>query len=168
MKKLLVMGAILALGVVFVEFSVKVDAQKGASALFSFRETPAARPSAEKSSLASVKEADISIDLQQLSRGTTPRLRIPLFDGKTYQAVNTSTEMRDLTDLTWRGKIREGKFDGDVVLTFKNGYVAGIIYAPIGGLRDRTERRPADTGSNSIRGFSPTARAQSTANLQKP
>jgi len=130
MKKLLVTGAILALGVVFVEFSVKVDAQKGTSALFTFRDTPAARPSAEKSSLASVKEADISIDLTQLSRGTTPWLRIPLFDGKTYQAVNTSTEMRDLTDLTWRGKIREGKFDGDVVLTFKNGYVAGIIYAP--------------------------------------
>jgi peptidyl-Asp metalloendopeptidase len=129
MKKLLVMGAILALGVVFVDFSAKVHAQKG-RALFAFTETPAARPVGERSSIASVREADISIDLQQLSRGTAPRLSLPLFDGKTYEAVSTGTEIRSLTDLTWRGKIREGKVDGDVILTFRNGYVAGIIYAP--------------------------------------
>jgi peptidyl-Asp metalloendopeptidase len=129
MKKLVLVGAVILLGAFFANYSVTVNAQ---NALFSFNGLPAARASGERNSLASVKETDIHIDLGQLSRGNTPKLNLPLFDGKTYQAVGTGTEVRGMTDLTWRGKIREGKFEGDVLFTYKNGYVAGIIYSPAG------------------------------------
>ena len=35
-----------------------------------------------------------------------------------------------MDDYTWRGKIVEKEFSGDVVLTFRKGFVAGLIYAP--------------------------------------
>lgn len=106
--------------------ALRVDAQNKA-AFFSIKGTPQAKSAAERYSVASIKEADIEINLASVNAS---RLYLPLFDGKTYEAAGTGTEMRSLTDLTWRGKIREGKFEGDVVLTLKNGYVAGIIYTP--------------------------------------
>lgn len=100
------------------------------AALFTFIETPAARSATDRYSVASVKESDIRINLAELSRGGTERLSLPLFDGKTYEAKSTGIEIRSMTDLTWRGKIRQGKFEGDVILTLKNGYVAGLVYSP--------------------------------------
>jgi hypothetical protein len=100
------------------------------TALFVFTETPAARPATERYSVASVKESEIRINLAELSRGSAESLSLPLFDGKTYDAKSTGIEVRGMTDLTWRGKIRQGKFEGDVILTLKNGYVAGLIYSP--------------------------------------
>ena len=106
----------------------KAEAQN--TPLFTFNETPKALPAGEKYSVASIKEAGISIDLAELSRASAAKLDLPLFDGKTYRAQREEIEIRSLTDLTWRGKIREGKFVGDVMLTLKNGYVAGLIYSP--------------------------------------
>lgn len=122
-------GFVAAIFVFFICVSINIGAQSR-TALFNFTEKPAARPDSQKYSAASVKESEISINLAELSRGSAERLNIPLFDGKTYLAESTGTEIRGMTDLTWRGKIREGKFEGDVVLTFKNGYVAGLIYSP--------------------------------------
>lgn len=130
MKKLAVIVAFIFLGIYFGSYSIKVNAQK--EALFTLSEAPAARASGERSSLGSVKESDIRINLAELTRGRAPSLNLPLFDGKTYRAESTGAEVRGMADLTWRGKIREAKFEGDVVLTYKNGYVAGLIYSPNG------------------------------------
>ncbi len=95
--------------------------------LFKLKEVPSAKM--DKSSLASVSESEISFDSLSLSVAET--LEIPLFDGKTYLARHFQTETRATNDYTWRGRISEGKFEGDVILTFKKGYVAGLIYAPL-------------------------------------
>lgn len=94
--------------------------------LFEFKEVPSAK--LDKTSFASVRESEISFGSLSLIQAET--LEIPLFDGKTYSAKRFQTETRAMNDYTWRGRITEGKFEGDVILTFKNGYVAGIIYAP--------------------------------------
>lgn len=103
-----------------------VSAQKSAK-LFNLKEAASAK--LDKSSLASVRESEISFD--SLNFRNTETLEIALFDGKTYSAKQFQTEIRADNDYTWRGKITEGKFEGDVILTFKKGYVAGIIYAPM-------------------------------------
>jgi len=95
--------------------------------LFELKETPAAR--SEKSSIASVRESEI--EFGSLSFRQTETLEIPLFDGKTYAAKLFRAETRAMNDFTWHGKITEGKLVGDVVLTFKNGHVSGLIYAPL-------------------------------------
>ena len=95
--------------------------------LFNWRETPSAK--IIKASIASVRESEIGFASLDFRRTAT--LEIPLFDGKTYEAEHYQTETRAPDDYTWRGKISEGKFEGDVVLTFRKGYVAGLIYAPL-------------------------------------
>ncbi len=102
-----------------------ISAQTGVK-LFNFKEVPSAK--IDKSSIASIRESDINFDSLSLSQAKT--LEIPLFDGKIYFAKHFQTETRAGGDYTWRGKIVDGKFEGDVILTFKNGYVAGLIYAP--------------------------------------
>jgi hypothetical protein len=52
---------------------------------------------------------------------------IPLFDGEVLDAEVSRTERRSLTDVTWSGKTR-GKVAGDVIITHRNGFVAGLIY----------------------------------------
>lgn len=128
MKKLILVGAFAVLGLLFWTGSGKVEARN--APLFTLKEAPQARPAAERSSLASVKEADISIDMAAVSRPGSSRLDLPLFDGKTYRAQREELEIRSATDLTWRGKVREGSFLGEVVLTLRNGYVFGLIYSP--------------------------------------
>ena len=92
--------------------------------LFTIEQPPAAMPEGDRSSTASRREAVIRINIAA-SEAETPELSIPLFDGKTHTAVRTSGEFRAMNDTTWRGKIGG---DHDVVLTFKNGFVAGLIY----------------------------------------
>lgn len=116
----------LGLLVLTLNFTFSAAAQNSAK-LFEIKETPAART--EKSSIASVRESEIAFDSLSLRQAET--LEIPLFDGKTYAAKHFQTETRAMNDYTWRGKIREGKFEGDVVLTFRGGYVSGLIYAPL-------------------------------------
>jgi hypothetical protein len=108
-------------------FSSSGPAQ-GQVRLFSIRDVPAAVT--DKTSIASVREADI-----EFPRGITAfremnEAELPLFDGKLYRAARIGTEIRSMDDHSWWGKIREGKFDGDVILTFRKGFVAGLIYSP--------------------------------------
>ncbi|MEP6903321.1 MAG: M12 family metallo-peptidase [Actinomycetota bacterium] len=123
MKKLF--WAIAMLVVVFSGVNF-VSAQASAK-LFAFKEIPSAK--LDKSSLGSIRESEIGFDSLSLSGAET--LEIPLFDGKTYLAKHFQTETRAADDYTWRGRISEGKFAGDVILTFRKGYVAGLIYAPL-------------------------------------
>ncbi len=103
--------------------------QSDGATLFSLN--TAARPVAEadRSSVASVREAEIVFpaDAQVILRGK--RLTIPLFDNKQFQADVRHVETRSVDDLTWRGKIKTGEIEGDVVITFRKGIVSGLIYA---------------------------------------
>lgn len=85
---------------------------------------------ADKTSIASVEEKVIVFESPAAFSERAEILEIPLFDGKTYQAKFLSTEVRGMDDRTWRGKLIEGKFEGDVILTFRKGFVSGLIYAP--------------------------------------
>src|SRR5262245_17838770 len=83
---------------------IAVDAQKREQ-LFTLKETPAAR--ASKSSIASVREAEIQVNFASMQRGGSTPLRIALFDGKTYEAMQLTSEgfeTRGMDDFTWRGK----------------------------------------------------------------
>jgi len=124
MNKILLPALLVLLGFTFVNAQSRDQ-------LFSLKETPGAR--ADKTSPASVRESEIQVNFASMLRGSSARLSITLFDGKTYQAVqelSEGLEMRALDDFTWRGKITFGKFTGDVTLTAKKGYVAGLIYSP--------------------------------------
>ena len=114
-------NALLTVAVLFLSlgFSLTVNAQTE-KRLFTILETP--ERSLTPSSVASVRESRISID-RHISGG---EIFIPLFDGKIYKATETGSEMRGIDDRTWRGKIGEG----DVILTFYKGHVAGLIYSP--------------------------------------
>ena len=116
MKKLLI------LAILVFAFVIYSSGQNRAS-LFVLKETPSAK--ADKYSVASVRESEIEFNSQN-----SARLDLPLFDGKTYEAKHVSTEIRAMDDYTWRGKIEQGEFSGDVILTFRKGFVAGLIYSP--------------------------------------
>lgn len=83
----------------------------------------------DKVSPASVQEIQISIRPEARELFGKFALEIPLSDGKVYQARRVFSEMRALNDLTWHGKLSDGSFKGDVILTYKNGYIAGLIYS---------------------------------------
>ena len=93
--------------------------------LFRIATTPAAASETERTSRASVQEAAIVFDSPSYAAMNIDRLSIPLFDGKMHTAKRTGIEKRSVTDFTWRGKL----LTGDVILTFKSGYVAGLIYS---------------------------------------
>lgn len=101
---------------------------KSGKKLFNLKETPQSRT--EKTSLASVRESEISFNFQSLGETDTDFLNLTLFDSKSYSAKRFQTEIRGLDDFTWRGKITKDKFEGDVILTFKKGFVSGLIYTP--------------------------------------
>ena len=83
MKKIVVS---LLLSVIFI-FAVSAQAQTR-NLLFRLSETPPSVAGAEKSSIASVRESDIVFYQDNFSEaGLNKRLTIPLFDGKTYEAV---------------------------------------------------------------------------------
>mgnify|MGYP002082845007 CR=1 FL=1 len=98
--------------------------------LFELKESPRARPEAEKSSVASLRESEIEISDTSIKANKKKKQRLPLLDGKIYEAALSNFEERGPNDFTWRGKIVDGKATHDVILTFKNGHVAGLIYAP--------------------------------------
>ncbi len=106
------------------------SAQRSAPALYSLR--TAGRPAAEaaRSSIASVREAEIAFGSSGQELARLSRLTIPLFDEKEFEAFVTQTELRAADDITWRGKIRYAKTEGDVVITFRKGFFSGLIYGP--------------------------------------
>lgn len=85
----------------------------------------------DHTSVASRRESRVQFDPAVIaSIASISELSIPLFDSKAFAAIQASTEVRALDDITWRGKVVNGGFEGDVVLTFRKGFVAGLIYAP--------------------------------------
>lgn len=93
----------------------------GADDLFALKDSPQARSVDQRSSIASVREAEIAIDRRVLARNST--IRLSLFDNKVFTASRLATEgleIRGSERLTWRGKISDKKFAGDVVIT-QNG-----------------------------------------------
>ena len=99
--------------------------------LFRLAEGPRSVSVSDRTSMASKREAIIEFDRAMVAAITSSkRLDIPLFDGKTFIAERRGVENRGLDDSTWRGKIVFGKFDGDIVLTFRKGFVSGLIYSP--------------------------------------
>lgn len=122
------LNAILFLLIV-ISFASFVSAQRGTQ-LFSLVEAPSF--ATEKFSLAAVRQAPIVFDAAALSAENSKKLLLPLFDGKTQEAIRLKSEgleMRAADDYTWRGKIESGNTPGDVTLTFKRGTVAGLIYS---------------------------------------
>jgi len=95
-----------------------------------FEISSTAAPAKERSSLASVREADISFGPASLAESGRERIEILLFDGKAYEARRKDVEIRAIDDYTWRGSIEAKSFTGDVILTFRKGYVSGLIYSP--------------------------------------
>lgn len=126
MKKLIFLSLFFCLIAIF-NFSGAVRGQNRPT-LFSLKQTPQAKPETEKTSFASVRESEIAFN--SLRENNSARLSFPLFDGKIHEAVRVESEFRAMDDYTWRGKIIDGEFSGDVVLTFKKNYVSGLIYAP--------------------------------------
>lgn len=106
--------------------------QTKSAKVFRISTQPAAMPTEARSSIASKREAEITFDQAAVSRvALLNSIEIELFDGKTFLAELGSTEIRSLDDSTWRGKIDpNGKMPGDVVLTFRKGHVAGLIFSP--------------------------------------
>lgn len=104
------------------------SAQPLTSALYAIQGD--AKAVGDKSSIASVREAEITFGAigQDLVRQT--RLTLPLFDGKTVEAELTEFEQRGVDDATWRGKIHYAKVDGDVIVTYRKGFYAALIYGP--------------------------------------
>ena len=143
MKKLILAVVLASFGLFFGAGAENAEAQD--AALFTFNETPKALPAGEKYSVASIKEAGITIDLAELSRANAAKLNFPLFDGKTYRAQREEIEIRSLTDLTWRGKIREGKFVGDCDTDSQNAMLPALFIRPA----RFTRSCPAATGKYS-------------------
>ncbi len=128
MKKLylILLFAIVMAGFVFFHLPSTVEAQRGET-LFRMVTEPARVAEGERSSPGSIREVVISFGSNAGESAGKERLRIPLFDGQVYEAELTAVERRSVTDSTWRGTIKQGE-DHDVILTFKNGYVSGLIY----------------------------------------
>lgn len=91
--------------------------------LFTLSGTPAA--SADKSSVASVRESPVVFGSGSLRDAGV--LQIELFDGVVREAFLAGIENRALDDYTWRGKLVDGNTENDVVLTFRKGFVSGLI-----------------------------------------
>jgi hypothetical protein len=101
--------------------------------LFSLLDSPKVMPDDQKLSPASVRESEITFDFNNLVNQNLQKINLPLFDKQIYQAVQTKSEgleKRSEDNFTWRGKITKKDFSGDVVLTFNQGTVNGLIYSP--------------------------------------
>lgn len=112
-------------------FSPKAKAQIQ-TPLFSLGESLSKSPGSEKSSIASVGETEINFNLKNAGQINVKRLSFPLPGGKAYIAEQKKTEGfedRGKDGFTWRGKLQAGESSGDVVLTFNDGSVSGLIYA---------------------------------------
>lgn len=110
--------------------AVPAASQTASKPLFRIAKIQRSEMLAEKSSPASVREADIEFPASLAELSAADVLEIPGMDGEANFAGRTSSEIRALDDRTWRGKITAGKFEGDVTLTFRKGVVSGLIYTP--------------------------------------
>lgn len=90
------------------------------------------------SSIGSVEETEVHFNFKSLTQFSDTdethlrQLSFPLPDGVlrvATQRARGGLEERGETDFTWRGRLKEGGLLGDVVLTFTDGAVSGLIYA---------------------------------------
>jgi len=79
----------------------------------------------------------VSIALDQLEQGAAV-LRLELPDGPIVDARLADLERRGPGDLVWRGRI-EGGHRGELTLTMKNGFVAGLVSLAEGSWEVRTQ-----------------------------
>ena len=101
---------------------------QGPARLFTLIETP--QVADQKSSVASVREAQIRPAAEDLLSDAAGVLEIPVFDGKTFRANRRVQEMRAMDEQTWIGDITTGDFRGDVIITRHKGHMSGLIYTP--------------------------------------
>ncbi len=137
-RGLIVVAAIFFVAVFYVYgFLPKARGQEQV-ALFSLGETLTKLTDDEKSSIASVSETEINFNFKSLdqlksnNQLDSGQLSFPLPDGKLHVAIQRKTggfEERSDNDFTWRGKLKVNELSGDVVLTFSDGSVSGLIYA---------------------------------------
>jgi len=110
--------------------AISTVSQSGApQRLFVLKEEAAAARLEDKSSVASIREAEIEFAPANFSGAAGERLEMPLFDGKLHTAVRSFVETRAMDDYTWAGKLTSDRFGGDVILTFRKGVVSGLIQA---------------------------------------
>ena len=110
--------------------SPRSSAQGLAPELYALKAVGRPVADADKSSIASVREAEIVFASGGQDVVRQERLTITLFDGKKFEAVVGQVEQRGRDDITWRGKIKYAKVDGDVIITFRKGYYSALIYGP--------------------------------------
>lgn len=106
------------------------SAQRSASALYTLRSPGKSVAAADRSSIASVRESEIVFTSSGQHLAGQSRFTIQLFDGKEFETTVTQVEERAADDVTWRGKIRYAKTEGDVVITFRKGFYSALIYGP--------------------------------------
>ena len=104
--------------------------QQLATKLYSLQSAGKPAAEAEKSSVASVREAEIVFGSDARDLVRQQKLTLPLFDGQDVEAVVTNAERRSADDVTWRGKIEYGRVDGEAIITFRKGHYSGLIYGP--------------------------------------
>lgn len=98
--------------------------------LFAIKTEPKQAIGNDRSSLASVRESIIEFNYDAATLARAETLPITVFDSKQYTAKSGNVEIRAIDDVTWRGKIETKNFSGDMFLTSRKGYVAGMIYTP--------------------------------------
>jgi hypothetical protein len=106
------------------------SAQSVAPKLYSLKTVAKPMAESERSSIASVREAEISFNSYGQDLAARPRLSMTLFDGKEVEAIAAQAEQRAPDDITWRGKIKYERVEGDAVITFRKGFYSALIYGP--------------------------------------
>lgn len=122
--KIKLLGSFLLFAVVL-SGSVAVNAQ-AAPRLFSVTATTS--PFSERTSAAAVDEQVINVNFGAAAADV---IELPI-GGMVFRAVKFDSDLRAMDDTTWRGKIVERDFEGDVILTFHKGILAGLVYTPDG------------------------------------
>ena len=97
--------------------------------IFVLSERASARSEDERSSVASRREARIAFSTKTAAEADVPSVSFPLFDQTVHRARKAGFERRSADDYTWRGKTLDGAVESDVILTFRKGRLAGLIYS---------------------------------------
>ena len=128
LRNVLTAVAAIAALAICVSFGLRSSSgQTGGERLFTLSSDAKNVGEAERFSIGSVKEAEIAFPPNVADLLTRGKLTLPLFD-KDQDATVVQLERRGAGDMTWRGKIN----DGDVVITYRKGHVAGLIYSTDG------------------------------------
>lgn len=116
----------------FLFANAEVSVGGSAQRLFSLQTVGKPASDADRISVASLKQAEIVFNVKGADLLGYDRLVIPLFDGREIEAYLTQPERRSLDDLTWRGKTKYYRVEGDVIITYRKGYFAALIYTQHG------------------------------------